>query len=203
MAKTGQPNSSFHWTLSLVPAWPGAAGQDGSAAPGAARETFTLGAGRHRVGADRSNEIHLDVRGVSRFHAAIVCHPNHCELEDLQSKNGSTVNGRPVARERLASGDELGFASVRAILQLVAAGDDELAFELSAIPSAPGTTRRGTVASETGGEPEPLDWASSGAQIERISATKRECLVMISTSVNDPPCGETNRRRSYVREKTR
>ena len=142
MAPPPKQEPSFKWTLRLRPARP-----DSSAG-----EVFSLGAGQHTIGADPSNAVKLDTRGVSRFHAVITCHADFCELEDLHSKNGSTVNGRAVEREKAASGDELGFASVRARLELVPAGDDQLAFELAAAPGAPGTTLRNTYAGDSGGE---------------------------------------------------
>ncbi len=135
-----QPNSSFKWTLRLR----------------SSRETpdgtFSLGAGRHGIGADPSNDVFLDIRGVSRFHAAIVCHADRCEVEDLRSKNGSTLNGQPITRADAVSGDELGFASARISLELVPPGDQELAFELPAATAPPGTTLRGTYSGDSNSE---------------------------------------------------
>jgi DNA-binding NtrC family response regulator len=140
VAPPAKQDPAFKWTLRLRPARP-----DSSSG-----EVFSLAAGRHGIGADPSNAIFLDTRGVSRFHAAIDCHPEFCELEDLRSKNGTTVNGRAISREKVVAGDELGFATVRATLELVPAGDHELAFELPAVSGAPGTTLRGTYSGDSG-----------------------------------------------------
>jgi DNA-binding NtrC family response regulator len=94
--------------------------------------TFTLGRGRHGVGADPANVVHLPERGVSRFHAVLYCEDGQCEVEDLDSKNGSRINGQRVQRQRVQAGDELAFASVRGRLEWVAEGDGELALELTA-----------------------------------------------------------------------
>ncbi len=45
------------------------------------RRGFSLSGGRHGIGADHPNAVFLGIRGGSRFHAAIVCHVEFCELE--------------------------------------------------------------------------------------------------------------------------
>ena len=143
MSKPAKPFSSQRWALRLLTA----AGTDSPTG-----ELFPLAFGRQTIGADPTNTVCLDVRGVSRFHAAIHCDPDHCEIEDLGSKNGSTVGGRPITRERVQAGAELGFASVRARLEWLPAGDHEMAFELAASSLPLGTTLLGTLAGDQGSD---------------------------------------------------
>ena len=69
----------------------------------------TLTIGRHP-----SCEIVLaSTPEVSRLHARLLLSDGNCVVEDLQSANGTTVNGRPVQRCTLKPGDELRVAGVR------------------------------------------------------------------------------------------
>jgi hypothetical protein len=62
------------------------------------------------VGRHTSCDIRLHDPTVSRLHARLV-YRDHCWIvQDLESKNGTTVNGKAVGRCRLAPGDDLGFA---------------------------------------------------------------------------------------------
>jgi len=142
VAKSGKPEAKTRWALRLLAA----------RADAPSGELYLLGSGLQCIGADPTNEIYFDIRGVSRFHATLHCHADFCELEDLSSKNGTTVNGRPIQRESVRAGDELGFASVRVLLELLPAGDQELAFEIASPPISLGTTFFGTLAGESGSE---------------------------------------------------
>ena len=142
MGKEARKTAPFRWALRRI----------SDRAEPHSGELILLDLGRQGIGADPTNAIRFDVRGVSRFHATLDCHPDFCELEDLRSKNGTTVNGRPIVHETVRAGDELGFASVKARLELVPVGDQELAFELSASPASPGTTILGTLSGDAGSE---------------------------------------------------
>ena len=74
----------------------------------------TLGDGRHLIGRDPGIAVTLDFPTVSRHHAALRVAGEEITAEDLGSKNGTTVNGRPVeGAVALAEGDELGLGSLR------------------------------------------------------------------------------------------
>ncbi len=88
---------------------------------------ISLTAGENGVGSDARNRVCLDGRGISRFHAVLHVDPSGCELEDRGSKNGSTVNGKPVRKKLVRSGDVLGFGTVRCVLEAVHREDVELA----------------------------------------------------------------------------
>lgn len=69
---------------------------------------FTLGAGAQRIGRDPQNPIQLLDSEISRSHAEIVSENGvEYELVDLQSSNGSSINGETVTRRRLTSGDRV------------------------------------------------------------------------------------------------
>lgn len=64
--------------------------------------------------------------GVSRQHAAVVWDGETLQVEDLQSTNGTRINGKPIdagALYRLRNGDELEFGSLRVRVRVVRAPD--------------------------------------------------------------------------------
>jgi hypothetical protein len=74
------------------------------------------------IGRSPDWEIVLDDRQVSRLHARIVWQGDHYEIEDLNSKNGTHLNGRDVTGSQpLRDGDEIQIA-LRFKLAFVDAG---------------------------------------------------------------------------------
>jgi DNA-binding winged helix-turn-helix (wHTH) protein len=74
------------------------------------------------VGRDPDVTIQIDARGVSRRHAQIVVSANDAILQDLNSKNGSYVNGQRIATAiGLADGDEVGLGAVRVTFRVTSA----------------------------------------------------------------------------------
>jgi DNA-binding winged helix-turn-helix (wHTH) protein len=72
-----------------------------------------LQAGENVVGREPPVEVWLDSGSVSRRHARVVVDRQRTSLEDLDSKNGTWVNGRRVeGLVDIADGDELRFGSV-------------------------------------------------------------------------------------------
>ena len=57
------------------------------------------------IGREPLNDIHIRSRYISRYHARIVCDQDGTVIEDLDSRNGITVNSRKVRRQQLKSGD--------------------------------------------------------------------------------------------------
>jgi hypothetical protein len=98
-------------------------------------EVTTIGRG---LGVD----VRLDDPSVSRLHAEIVRRGPYFYLADLGlSRNGTRVNGRPVARRVLDDGDVLTFGSARCAI--VGVPREELAAEAEMRRSdAPELTRR-------------------------------------------------------------
>lgn len=73
---------------------------------------FPLSEGETRVGRDPGVELHIpepDQRFVSRIHAVLTREGDRVVLEDIDSTNGTLVNGEVVRRTALAHGDEVRF----------------------------------------------------------------------------------------------
>lgn len=66
---------------------------------------------RLNVGRAAHNQVVIDDAAVSEEHAVIVCVGNDHILEDLQSVNGTLVNGTRVARRILQHGDVMQFGA--------------------------------------------------------------------------------------------
>ena len=75
-------------------------------------ETIRLRGPRLRVGALPDNDIVLDSRVVSRYHALIRVKGRKAEIEDLGSSNGTYVNGAPVRSVALRPGDKIRIGDV-------------------------------------------------------------------------------------------
>lgn len=60
---------------------------------------------RLRIGRRPYNDLALDDLTVSGEHAEIQIHPEGCLIRDLDSRNGTHVNGRPITECQLAEGD--------------------------------------------------------------------------------------------------
>jgi DNA-binding winged helix-turn-helix (wHTH) protein len=79
--------------------------------------------GENLIGRDPSSVIHLDVAGVSRRHARIVVNAAGVFIEDLGSKNGTTVGDQPlIAQTRLHDGDQVRVGPAVVIYHASAAG---------------------------------------------------------------------------------
>ena len=80
------------------------------------------------VGRDPECDIVIASDLVSRRHAEIVWTSRGPEIRDLDSRNGTRVNGEPVAKQLLEPGDEIGIASFRVTFdgeQLISSGEPE------------------------------------------------------------------------------
>ena len=60
---------------------------------------------RCTIGRSRRADVQIDNAGVSALHASVVVHNDRAELLDLDSTNGTRVNGEPVTRTPLRDGD--------------------------------------------------------------------------------------------------
>jgi len=65
------------------------------------------------IGRAPESTIRLDETGISRMHARLVPTDEGVMVEDLNSTNGTFVNGKRVLREEARVGDELGFDTLR------------------------------------------------------------------------------------------
>ncbi len=62
---------------------------------------------RTRIGRSADNELVLDTKHISRYHAVLLAGPVHTSIEDLNSTNGVFVNGKRIARQVLKDGDRV------------------------------------------------------------------------------------------------
>jgi hypothetical protein len=85
---------------------------------GTVPEEFEL-AEDHRltIGRDRSNDILIDSPLVSKMHAVIRVEGGLFHLEDLQSSNGTLLNGKPIAVSALNPGDVIEIGEERIVFQ--------------------------------------------------------------------------------------
>jgi len=94
------------------------------------------------VGRGRGVDIRLEDPSVSRLHAELVRRGPYVYVVDLGlSRNGTRVNGRPVARRVLDDGDVLSFGAARCRVGGLAREDIGTEAELRR-PAAPELTRR-------------------------------------------------------------
>lgn len=60
-----------------------------------------------RIGRSPENDIVIDDKSVSRYHALLTLAPNKVILEDLKSRNGVRVNGAAIRRSELKDNDRV------------------------------------------------------------------------------------------------
>ena len=71
------------------------------------------------IGRDAGNDIQIDNVAVSREHARIIRGPNYYLIEDLNSTNGTFVNGKKINKKFLQEVDEIliGKHSLQVVLE--------------------------------------------------------------------------------------
>lgn len=73
-----------------------------------AGRSWSLSAGTFVIGRQPGCDLTLATEpGVSKLHAKILAEGDHYALLDNESRNGTIVNGRPIQKARLKSGDEI------------------------------------------------------------------------------------------------
>jgi hypothetical protein len=80
---------------------------------------IALSTARMSIGRKASNDIQIDNLAISGEHAAVVTILNDSFLEDLNSTNGTLVNGQPVKKHILKNGDviELGKYKLKYVVE--------------------------------------------------------------------------------------
>ncbi len=82
-----------------------------------AGEIIVVKAAKLRIGALPDNDVVIDSKTVSRHHAAIYSKRGQVEIEDLNSRNGTFVNGAPIRTRLLKPGDKLRIADVDMVFE--------------------------------------------------------------------------------------
>ena len=80
-------------------------------------QEFTLEEGENLVGRDAGCSVHLPVEGISKKHLSITVTGDSCYLKDLDSANGTFLNGQMVKRATAKDGDRISMPDN--ILQIV------------------------------------------------------------------------------------
>jgi DNA-binding winged helix-turn-helix (wHTH) protein len=105
--------------------------------------------GENIIGRDPSADVWLDTRSISRRHARIVVAGAEVRVEDIGSKNGTSLNGRRIeAAEPLNDGDQLGFGSVPMTFRIWSDGESTDTTGITSWPTLEGRTERSTTDSE-------------------------------------------------------
>ena len=78
---------------------------------------YDLASGRTRIGAVDDNDIVLASTTVSRYHAEITARGRRVSIVDLQSRNGTKVNGQVIRESPLRAGDRIAIADVELIYE--------------------------------------------------------------------------------------
>jgi hypothetical protein len=81
-------------------------------------EVIVLSGAEATVGRASSNDIVFTAADVSRQHALLSHDGNALQIEDLDSRNGTWVNGARITNHRARSGDEIAFGTLRFRLDL-------------------------------------------------------------------------------------
>ena len=83
-----------------------------------AEQAIDLGEGTLQIGRGRDNDVVLPdpLKGVSRIHAELRFENGHYVVVDLQSQNGTWVNGRRVERAEVPVGAEIAIGAYRLTL---------------------------------------------------------------------------------------
>ncbi|MBN2302096.1 MAG: FHA domain-containing protein [Lentisphaerae bacterium] len=81
-------------------------------------ETFIPRQGITSIGRDMDNDIQLVLESVSRHHAKLYNMGSACEIEDLDSSNGTFVNGSKITKASLKDGDDLSLGDCRMRFEL-------------------------------------------------------------------------------------
>ena len=120
---------------------------------------------RMTIGRKPSNDIQIDNLAISGEHAAVVTILNDSFLEDLNSTNGTLVNGQPAKKHFLKNGDvvELGKYKLKYVAEQAygAAADFDKSMTARPRPSRPDS------AADAAGAPAPERPAASAASAAR------------------------------------
>lgn len=83
-------------------------------------EDFALREGENIIGREWDAQVRIDAPSLSRRHARILVDAGRATIEDLGSKNGTSVDGRRLRSQReLSDGDQILFGTVAAKFRLL------------------------------------------------------------------------------------
>ncbi|MFK5892087.1 MAG: FHA domain-containing protein [Pseudomonadota bacterium] len=100
---------------------------------GKIKQEYELNKAETSIGRSPSNDIVIDNRGVSGKHALIVLTDNNYILKDLDSTNGTKLNGKKVSRVELNHGDHINL--FKHTLNFVLVSAEQQAHQEGTVPS--------------------------------------------------------------------
>jgi hypothetical protein len=158
---------------------------------------------RTTMGRRPYNDIVIDNLAVSGEHAALHLIGQSAEIEDLGSTNGTYINGKPVKRQGLRSGDtvEIGKYKIRYMQEADEGGFEKtMIFKPGMIP--PLGTPSGPAALGSSSAPVPLTPINAVIRVLSGAATGREVsLQKVVTTIGKPGVAVasiTKRHREFV-----
>ncbi|MGB3480202.1 MAG: GGDEF domain-containing protein [bacterium] len=83
---------------------------------GAAVKKLPINKGRFIIGRADDADLVISNKDVSRRHAAVICDGSNFSIEDLDSTNGTFVNGKRIIKESLDVGDEISVGDYKIFL---------------------------------------------------------------------------------------
>jgi pSer/pThr/pTyr-binding forkhead associated (FHA) protein len=123
-----------------------------------AKERIAIGRGSH-------NDVVIDDGGVSAEHAVIVTVGDDAFLEDLNSTNGTQVNGQPVKKHFLRDGDVMELAGYHALYIATVEKKEDLTYETTSE-----TSSRSTASVKGGALIKILNGPSAGKEMKLTKA---------------------------------
>src|SRR5262245_5602579 len=97
-------------------------------------QEFTLKSGPNSIGRARDNDIVILDQSLSRYHARIDATDERIQITDLQSRNGTWINGKRIQETNLHHGDSIKWGDVRCVVVVdTAAIAKEISGDLSEI----------------------------------------------------------------------
>ena len=88
----------------------------------------------YRIGSRPDNDVVIDQKDVSRRHAVLRVDDGSFHITDLDSKNGTFVNGSKIASETFSCGDMVHLSSARLVIIEVGTGSYPPSLEAIALP---------------------------------------------------------------------
>jgi pSer/pThr/pTyr-binding forkhead associated (FHA) protein len=145
---------------------------------------------RTTIGRRSHNDVVIDNLAVSGEHAVMIANGEDTYLEDLGSTNGTTVNGQPIKKHLLQSGDTVEIGKYRLRYQIEGAANDDNGVDIDTSQPlrrefyGPGPT---TIQVRQPGAPEVVVPAAASIKILTGANAGRElALVKALTTVGRP-----------------
>lgn len=158
------------------------------------QEEFPV-SGEMTVGRDKRSDIHLDDASISRQHAKLTVIAGAVFVEDLNSTNGTSVNGQKIsAPQQLSVGDEVRFHKRAFRLAEIGSGNDEatlfeavpLPTELKFDPEDAGSPLPPEPALEADGGPPDAIMRPRPERTQTLSPQKLQALAQRATKAKHP-----------------